>query len=337
MTSRLVWLFVFCVPGVIGGCRIDHANQRAGTRADPSAAVLAYLDAAVDTLQTHSLYRDSVDWEAVRREAIDRAGGAVHPTDVYGEIEEMPRRIGDRHSFFIPASVAVRWQGQDVNSAAEPNIALLSGNVGVVRLPSVPLTNPDSVRAYSTRVQTGIREIDAAHPCGWILDLRTNMGGNMWAMFASVGPLLEEGIIGTFVLPDGDSLEWTNLDGSVSMGDSTLVVVDTPYRLHRGKSPVAILVDTRTASSGEAVVVAFRGQGEVRSFGQPTAGVPSANRMFFLPDSSAIALATAWFADRSGRVYRDSIVPDSLIDPVGPGDPIEEAALAWLHSQSVCP
>ena len=34
---------------------------------------------------------------------------------------------------------------------------------------------------------------------GWIVDLRTDGGGNMWPMMAGLGPILGEGIMGWIV------------------------------------------------------------------------------------------------------------------------------------------
>jgi hypothetical protein len=48
-----------------------------------------------------------------------------------------------------------------------------------------------------------------------------------------------------------------------------------------------------TASSGEAIVVAFRGRPQTRSFGEPTDGVPTANDTFPLSDGALLVLTVA--------------------------------------------
>ena len=335
-SSESLLLLALAAVLLAAGCMRDGSSGHAASHADVESTTIALLESALDTLRMHSVYRDSVDWGIVRREATDSVRGATGPNVVHDAIENILRRIGDRHSFLMSRSVAADWARQRVNNAVAPELSILSGKIGLVRMPAVPVTDSDSASAYATRLHAGIRRIDAADPCGWILDLRSNTGGNMWAMLASVGPLLVEGAIGSFAFPDGRIIEWSYSDGKARMGDSTLVEVERPYRLRADAPPVALLVGTRTASSGEAVVIAFQGQSTARSFGEPTAGVPSANRMFVLPDSSAIALATAWFADRSDRVYRQSLVPDSLVSPTSPGTPVETAGMNWLLGQPSC-
>ena len=36
------------------------------------------------------------------------------------------------------------------------------------------------IRKYADEMQQAIRELDLKNPCGWIVDLRRNVGGNRW-------------------------------------------------------------------------------------------------------------------------------------------------------------
>ena len=80
--------------------------------------------------------------------------------------------------------------------------------------------------------------------------------------------------------------------------------------------PIAILTDEWTASSGEAVLLAFRGLKNVRSFGAPTAGYASTNTVFKLYDGTQIVLTVGADAvPRTGEIFCDEpIVPDILTD-----------------------
>ncbi len=110
------------------------------------------------------------------------------------------------------------------------------------------------------------------------------------------------------------------------------------YRLKQTSAPIAVLTGPMTGSSGEAMVVAFRGRTNTRSFGQPTSGASSGNLGFQLSDGAAIALTISLFADRDGRVYGGRIEPDTLVegDPTGVLDPVKEAATAWLKRRPAC-
>src|SRR5690348_5042975 len=45
---------------------------------------------------------------------------------------------------------------------------------------------------FETNLQRIIGDLDRYHPDGWVVDLRGNVGGNMWPMLAGIGPLLGE-------------------------------------------------------------------------------------------------------------------------------------------------
>lgn len=68
--------------------------------------------------------------------------------------------------------------------------------------------------------------------------------------------------------------------------------------------PVAVLVDRRTASAAEAVLVACRGRARTRSFGEATSGVPTGNARHRLPDGTRLLITTSVAADRCGNTYR---------------------------------
>ena len=164
--------------------------------------------------------------------------------------------------------------------------------------------------------------------CGWIVDLRTNGGGNMWPMLAGLKPFLGDEPLGTFVSRDNTSPPW-------KAGQA--VGVEPPAAL-RGLEQV--LTGPRTASSGEAVAISFKGRPRTRSFGQRTIGLSSANDSFPLPDGSMILLTTAIEADRTGKLYGEKVDPDETIPAAGPGappassieDPTMAAAIAWLKT-----
>lgn len=67
--------------------------------------------------------------------------------------------------------------------------------------------------------------------------------------------------------------------------------------------PVAVLTDSQTASSGQAIVAAFKGRPHTCSFGPPTYGVPTANQEEQLSDGALMVLTLAVDADRTGHRY----------------------------------
>ena len=101
-------------------------------------------------------------------------------------------------------------------------------------------------------------------------------------------------------------------------------------------APVAVLVDSSTASSAEAITIAFHGRPDTRFFGTHTAGKSTAVQPFKLDDGAELYLTTAIDADRSGKSYPDGFTPDQIVSASGSSMPQEnndaviQAAQTWL-------
>jgi carboxyl-terminal processing protease len=119
-----------------------------------------------------------------------------------------------------------------------------------------------------------------------------------------------------------------------------VAVTGRPPRLRRPQPPVAVLTSRLTGSSGEGVVMAFRGRPDSRSFGEPTAGVPTGNAAYPLSDRAELHLTEGIGVDRTGATYQAPIQPDR---PVAtdwtrygtPADPVVQAATRWLEGRCV--
>ena len=102
-----------------------------------------------------------------------------------------------------------------------------------------------------------------------------------------------------------------------------------------------MLTDGQTASSGEAVAVAFRGRPGTRSFGEATKGVPTTNVGVPLSDGAYLILTEAMDTDRTGQTYDAPIAPDVAV-PTNrfrqgtDKDPVLQAGVAWLQQQPAC-
>ena len=108
-------------------------------------------------------------------------------------------------------------------------------------------------------------------------------------MLTGIGPILGDGIVGSFVAADGN-MTWFYQDGRTGTRNPagletvSLTLDDAPV-LMAPSAPVAVLVDSSTASSAEAITIAFHGRPETRFFGTRTAGKSTAVQPFKLDDA----------------------------------------------------
>jgi C-terminal processing protease CtpA/Prc len=146
-----------------------------------------------------------------------------------------------------------------------------------------------------------------------------------------------------FVTRSGQQSSWGYANGASWLDGRPQVRTGQKHESAKLRlAPVAILQGTRTASSGEAIALAFRGRARTRSFGQPTAGLSTANTSFPLPDGAILVITTGVMADRKGSPYGGTVNPDELIEPAktdigsDQSDPVLERAIIWIESLGRC-
>jgi carboxyl-terminal processing protease len=197
---------------------------------------------------------------------------------------------------------------------------------------------PDAAR-YVDAAHAAVGRVATTGACGWVVDLRRNTGGSLPPMLAAVGPVLGDGRAVGYRGRDDTTAWFGYQDGAVTfdgLPDRSLAP-DRPARLRR-PPPVAVLTSRLTGSAGEGVVMAFRGRPGARSFGEPTAGVPTGNRQHRLSDGAELYLTEGIGVDRTGRGYQTRIRPDQ---PVASdwsrygtrADPVLQAATSWLDAR----
>ena len=161
----------------------------------------------------------------------------------------------------------------------------------------------------------------------------------MWPMLTGIGPILGDGVVGSFVAAEG-SIPWFYQNGKTGTRNQagletvSLTLDDSPV-LMTPSAPVAVLVDSSTASSAEAITIAFHGRPATRFFGTHTAGKSTAVQPFKLDDGAELYLTTAIDADRAGKQYPDGFTPDQVfpsttVMPPEGSDPVVQAAQTWL-------
>jgi len=123
----------------------------------------------------------------------------------------------------------------------------------------------------------------------------------MWAMLAGVGPILGEGEPGANLRRDGLK-KWFYENGTAGYRNDT----EDPYYARTmgapvvlSGSPVVVLIDRDTGSSGEAIAIAFRRRADTRFFGESTYGAATATSPFRLSDGAQLFLVTGVMLDRT--------------------------------------
>jgi carboxyl-terminal processing protease len=314
----------------------SHASNPPTTAPPPTSRavpVLAfeaevYLGEAIDLMRQWSINRDEVDWLALEELAYRIADGAETPADTHSAIRSALNLLRDGHSLFLAPTQADAFA---TGPAAfdEPVVELRDDGIGYVAIGRYSGDIGDQADAYATALASDLSGATSA-TCGWIVDLRTDSGGNMWPMIGGLAPLIGAGHVGSFVYPDGTIENWTLEHGTAYWDGEPMTTYTAEVSVD---GPIAVLVGPRTGSSGEATATAFHGRPDTRFFGQPTAGLTTSNEPVALSDGALLILTMSVFTDRNGVSYGQdiSIEPDVLVD----GDPTGEAT-DWLLGRPAC-
>ncbi|PDP87251.1 hypothetical protein CQJ94_12195 [Glycomyces fuscus] len=279
-----------------------------------------YADVALGLL-AGGYYAEGAEWEAARAEVLEAAENADAYADLHGVLAEAVDAAGGDHSFFLTPEEAAAWTDTATSDFRAPTVTV-DGSIATIVVPELGSVSEELQQRYADAAVAGIAEA-APDVCGWVVDLRGNTGGNMYPMLSGLSPLLPNGPAMHFRTASGTQTSVTVQDDGVGMhGSSVVSVAQTPKATGR---PIAVLQDELTASSGEAVLTAFRGLDQVASFGSESAGYTSANSVHTLYDGAELVLTNSVYVDRDGvNLDEEPISPDH------PTDEAEEDALRWL-------
>jgi C-terminal processing protease CtpA/Prc len=244
------------------------------------------------------------------------------------------KALGEKHTFFMtPDQAKAQATGKASNNTEPPPLLLPEGaeleeGIGVIRLYGFS-GSTEQGKQYAEFGQGKLKGLQARGICKFVVDLRPNVGGNMYPMIDAVSGLLDEGVLGTFENAAGQVTPWVLRDGKTTIVMAGAAAPE-PSTQVRGSVPVAVLIGPSTSSAGEYTAMSFRGRANTRFFGAPTSGYITANQPVPLSDGAVIIMTTAWGSDRTGRKYVDRMEPDEV---TGAGGPALDAAIDWLSRQ----
>ena len=84
-----------CLAALIGGL----TNPTIAPAQQPGTTTSAYLGQALDLMQQHSLFKKTINWPELRKQAFAMAADAKEPIETYDSIRFALGRLGDHHSF----------------------------------------------------------------------------------------------------------------------------------------------------------------------------------------------------------------------------------------------
>ncbi|SEH32326.1 S41 family peptidase [Chryseobacterium culicis] len=310
----------------------DHfeLNKIPFSNEEPSKKAAKYIQDFKNIVKKNSIFSDKLDWQNIETNLHNLSKGMKtidDTTPALSYIIQNLRQAGDNHSFISGKERSEKQKSGNIYET-KPDSRLIDQNIGYISVPAFGSLNKEVGNDFALQIHNMIKKLDSENTIkGWIVDLRSNTGGNMEPMIGGLGSLIGEGTLGYFVYKD-QKTPWIYKNRQFGATKIT-----EPYDLKSGNSKIAVLIGPHTASSGEATTIAFIGKSNVKLFGQPSAGYTSANSIYPLSDGKIFAVASSYEMDRNGKVYSGKIDPDITVASKEGQDMDIETAKHWILSE----
>jgi carboxyl-terminal processing protease len=240
--------------------------------------------------------------------------------DVLPLLNQAIKKAGGNHSSVIEIDENYTAPTFNASLLTFPRVIEDDGIATIILPPFLSGDEADVQQYIDTSIQALTK---LARPKGVIIDLRRNTGGNMLAMLGACVPFLKDGKLFDFVAQDKttpvrlnkNQLAYENINLTVQ---NTVTFTDLP---------IAILTDNQTASSAEVLLIALKGQEDVQSFGEETAGYATGVTLVPLYGKYALSLAAAKIRGIDDTLYEEKPIRPDIVT----SSP-EEDAKKWIAS-----
>ncbi|MDQ1150376.1 carboxyl-terminal processing protease [Sphingobacterium zeae] len=168
------------------------------------------------------------------------------------------------------------------------------------------------VDSIANDITAHINKVSTAKIKAWIIDLRTNTGGNMYPIFLGLQEFIGDNMVfGGFRNAQGlSSGQWEIRDGNMRIDGIKLLRQVQLKKPLKKDIPLIILTSCYTASAGEMTAISLIGRKNTYIVGEPTADYTTAVQGFTISKEAGINLSTDYVVDRNSKIYTGNILPD---------------------------
>lgn len=284
-------------------------------------SVKLFVDKSIDLMKSNAVDISNID--LIRKDLYSKAQNLDHVSDaapLYAEVFEL---LGDYHGglkyrgksygWNKPLSAGNAYLKAQLKSEKVVVSQVINKNIGYIRIPGNDDFSFKKVDSIANAITSHINEINSAKIKAWIIDLRTNTGGNMYPILLGLKDFIggDNVVFGGFRNSKGESSgQWEIKDGKMLIDGIELVrqvQLKTPIKKD---IPIVILTSCYTASAGEMTAISLIGRKNTSVVGEPTADYTTAVQGFKVNADAGLNLSTDYVVDRNLKIYKSHITPD---------------------------
>lgn len=307
-----------------------------------------YAENALNIARKNAINSRDINWEKLNKKTLQMTKDVTSTDQLIPTLQLILRNLRDKHGFVFVNGKGIGYETDDfrnvspaLRQAAYGNdrdivSVQISDSIAYLRIPRSPDFQSGMDKKYNEEIQKIVCDLIYKNTSNWIIDLRLNYGGSMFAMLGGLNKLLDDRKIGSFVDKDGkESASWIMKGGSFYLQKEQMTSSIMKCNAHIKPGKIAVLTGPITASSGEAVAIALKGLSNSKIFGEPTKGFTTSLTGFNVGKGILFFISTGYYSDARGHVYYHGISPDIQIKD---GDNFEEiqkdekvmAAIKWI-------
>lgn len=284
----------------------------------------AFADKLISKFKNGAITSTNIDWEAFEEEVkaslkISKTVGIEKALTLYGNKHTFYKYKGQMLYGKIPYEASKSKCPYPLKNLFKDN----KENIAYVNIPELGLSPNLSESAKKTKatkyieaITKVIQEADKENAIGWVIDLRSNSGGNMWPMLLALRPFFTQETLGYFINGE-DASEWRYADRDIKIGWSSskkrFLNQDINYQLKYPPKKIAVLIGKRTSSSGEATAIALSSIKNMQYFGDHTSGYSTANQTIKMGVEEYLILTSSVMADHQKKEFWEGIQVDNVI------------------------
>lgn len=281
-----------------------------------------YLRFGIEFAKKYSINTEQVDWVDLERslatplnqkadllrlvpafKAILLASNDIHGSLVIGS---------KRFAIDLPDEERVTKEFRTTASGHNLDLEsmVIAKSIGYLRIPTTP-SDQSLNDSFVHQVQNSLLELSHKGLNKFIIDLRLNEGGSMFALLAGLYPVLGEGTYGGFVGPKGrDEGTWMLKGGSFYLDENKIANGQNALVKDVESSKIAILVGPVTSSAAEAVTIALKGLPGKKIFGERTKGFVTAVSGIGLSEDATFFVSSKRLRNTRGEIFQSGVEPD---------------------------
>lgn len=312
-----------------------------------SKEVRFLIDTCITIMKENAVNSNKVNWNQLQKNALTKAIGINDAYKLGPVMRYLYQFVNDFHGSFFYKDSTFKWQRNkpavsdsimnEWKKGVSTKSTILENNVGYLRVPYMSYNGKEDADKNAQKLNDSLCSLLEKNVKGIVLDLRLNGGGAMYPMMLGLQQLLGTGKIGSFVSKKRES--WYINNNNFLLDTVILTSISPKCSIKAESLPLVLLIGSNTGSSGEFLVMAFKGRKNSVLLGTETAGYITAVGGFPVNEAAYIYLSTGYGMDRHGQVYKEAIRPDISID--GPdsfndirNDKKVRTAVSWIVNHS---